>query len=528
MKKAAHRISLLHHIAIAMLGLLAAACISNDIPYPRIQPNFLTFNVVGQDGGTAIDSASRTVTLALEESADIYKVQVSGYTITPGAVLEDDIFTAPIDMSSPVSVTLTLYQPYIWTLKATQTIERYFEVEDQVGTTLIDVPGRRVIIKVARSADLSKLKVIRAKLANEGSTMQPDIAEGGIVNATEPVPVRVFVFDHVQDWTVYFETVEELVTTTAADAWTNVLWIYGQAQVGSPMGAQYRLQGDEEWIDVPQTDITSDGGSFTARVAHASPQTTYEVRAISGTDKGKALTVTTGSIAQLPNGDFDQWWLDGKIWCPWAEDGTPFWGTGNKGATTLGPSNTVPTDDTPSGTGWAAKLETKFVGIGVIGKLAAGNIFAGSYVRTDGTNGVLSFGRPFTERPTALKGYYKYSGVPISNSDTDHKDLIGRPDTAIVWVALIDSSEPFEIRTNPKNRQLFDENAPEVIAYGKLQQSEPVSDYIPFRFELQYKSTSRVPRYILITASASKYGDFFTGGSGSVLCVDDFVLDYDY
>ena len=35
---------------------------------------------------------------------------------------------------------------------------------------------------------------------------------------------------------------------------------------------------------------------------------------------------------------------------------------------------------------------------------------------------------------------------------------------------------------------------------------------VPFQFELKYKSTSRVPKYILVTASASMYGDFFTGG----------------
>ena len=52
--------------------------------------------------------------------------------------------------------------------------------------------------------------------------------------------------------------------------------------------------------------------------------------------------------------------------------------------------------------------------------------------------------------------------------------------------------------------------------------------YIPFDFTLEYKSTSRVPRYILVTASSSKYGDYFTGGTGAVLYIDDLVLEYDY
>ena len=40
--------------------------------------------------------------------------------------------------------------------------------------------------------------------------------------------------------------------------------------------------------------------------------------------------------------------------------------------------------------------------------------------------------------------------------------------------------------------------------------------------------TSRVPTYIVVVASASKYGDYFTGGDGSVLFIDDFSLEYDY
>lgn len=517
-------------LAIVIAAVLAAftACISNDVPYPRIQPNFLTFSVAGQDAGTAIDSATRTVTITLDETSDIYAVQVTGYTITPGATLQNDIFSQPLDLSSPVSVILSLYQDYTWTISAVQTIERYIEVEGQVGSPLIDVPGRRIIVQVSKNVDLSKLHVIRAKLANEGSTMDPDIANGGIIDASGPVQLKVYVFDHRQDWTLYVETVEETVRTVAVDAWTNVMWISGSAEVGADVGAQYRLEGDEEWIDVPQANITGKDGSFTARVDHLSAQSTYEARVTSGTDFGQILKATTGSAVQLPNSNFDQWWKDGKIWCPWAEDGTPYWGTGNKGATTLGPSNTVPTEDTPTGSGWAAELETKFVGIGVIGKLAAGNLFAGEYVRTDGTNGILSFGRPFTERPTRLKGYYKYTGAPISHSDNEHKSLIGQPDTCIIWVALIDSDQPFEIRTNPKDRKLFNPDGPEVIAYGSLQQSQTVAQYIPFQFDLKYNSTSRVPKYILVTASASKYGDYFTGGNGSVLYLDDFVLEYDY
>ena len=55
-----------------------------------------------------------------------------------------------------------------------------------------------------------------------------------------------------------------------------------------------------------------------------------------------------------------------------------------------------------------------------------------------------------------------------------------------------------------------------------------VTEYTPFTLELEYRDTDRIPTYIVIVASASKYGDYFTGGDGSVLFLDDFTLEYDY
>ena len=164
----------------------------------------------------------------------------------------------------------------------------------------------------------------------------------------------------------------------------------------------------------------------------------------------------------------------------------------------------------------------------MIGKLAAGNLFAGSYVRTEGTNGVLSFGRPFSDRPTSLRATIKYSPATISHSSSDFTYLKGRPDTCVVWCALIDSDEPYEIRTKPSDRRLFDENGPEVIAYGRFQSGVEIADLTTVDIPLDYVSTSRVPKYILIVASASKYGDYFTGGAGSLLIVKSYQLQYDY
>lgn len=508
-------------------AILLAGCIVNDIPYPRIQANFLTFNVKGQDRGSLIDSAKRVVTVYLPEEADIYNVEIENYTISPDATVEGNALDGPLNLSKPVVVALHIYQDWTWTITASQPIERYFTVGSQIGASEIDIPGKRVVAYVGKSTPLNNILVESIKLGPTGSTSDPDLA-GKRVDFTHPVEVTVTEWGRSSVWTIFVEQSQSDVATERVDAWTRVAWVYGTGTAGADNGIEYRLQGDSQWTRLPASEITSEGGSFMGRIIHLSPSTTYETRAYSGELFGSTVTFTTGEEIQVPNSSLDNWWQDGKIWCPWAEDGTPWWDTGNKGAATLGQSNSVPTDDTSTGSGWAAKLETRFVGIGMLGKLAAGNLFAGSYVRTDGTNGILSFGRPFTMRPTRLRGYYKYTCAEINYASTELASIKGQPDTCIVWCALIDSPDPFEIRTNPKDRQLFDPDGPEVVAYGKIQTGQTVPDYIPFQFDLVYKSTQRVPKYILITASASKYGDYFTGGAGSVLYIDDLKLEYDY
>lgn len=514
-------------IFIAALAVMAAGCIRNDIPYPRIQPNFLSFDVEGQDRGSLIDSATRTVTVYLPEEVDIQNVVVENYSITPDSRIVDFNLDEPLDLSEPVRVNLQLYQVYSWTIKAVQNIDRYFTLAGQVGASVIDVPGRRVIAYVAKTADLSKVTVETIKLGPAGSTMQPDLA-GQTYDFSKPVEVVVSAYGRESVWTIFVENSALDVATVSADAWTNVAWVYGRGEAGKDNGIEYRLSGDDQWTRVDPSELTVDGGDFRARITHLTPLTTYEARAYSGEAYGETLTFTTGSAIQVPNHTLDEWWLNGKVWCPWPEGGEQYWDTGNKGATTLGQSNSVPTDDTSSGTGWAAMLETKFIGLGIIGKLAAGNLFVGSYVRTDGTNGILSFGRPFVERPTKLRGYLKYNCAEINYASTELGYMKGQPDTCIVWMALIDSPEPFEIRTNPNNRNLFDPNGDYVVAYGKFESGQSIPSYIPFEFDLKYTSTSRVPKYILITASASKYGDYFTGGAGSILYLDDLELLYDY
>lgn len=150
------------------------------------------------------------------------------------------------------------------------------------------------------------------------------------------------------------------------------------------------------------------------------------------------------------------------------------------------------------------------------------------FVRVDVTNGILDFGRPFESRPTGMHGYFKYTGGPITHAATGFKDRLQKPDSCIVWMALGDWDTPYQIRTNPNNRQLFNPDDPGVIAYGEMLEWNDMDAYREFSIKLDYRATNRKPKYLLIVASASKLGDYFTGCNGATLWLDDLVIDYDY
>ena len=67
-----------------------------------------------------------------------------------------------------------------------------------------------------------------------------------------------------------------------------------------------------------------------------------------------------------------------------------------------------------------------------------------------------------------------------------------------------------------------------MIAYGLFQSGDPIEDFTEVTVPFDYYATDRVPKYILVTLSASKYGDFFVGGNGSILTVTSVELLYDY
>ena len=75
-------------------------------------------------------------------------------------------------------------------------------------------------------------------------------------------------------------------------------------------------------------------------------------------------------------------------------------------------------------------------------------------------------------------------------------------------------------------------NDPHLIAYGELSKGEDVPDmnlssWVTETIKINYRVTDRQPKYIIVVASSSKYGDYFTGGEESLLQIDNVELLYE-
>ena len=147
--------------------LLFAACIQNDIPYPRIKAQILSISAEGQVGTATIDNATLTVSLELADTVDLRRVHIESLTVTEGATstLPAD---STIDLTQSYSLTLSIYQDYTWTIQATQNIERSFRVEGQFGAPVFDVYNHRAVAYVNQDADLSNIKITELVLGPAG------------------------------------------------------------------------------------------------------------------------------------------------------------------------------------------------------------------------------------------------------------------------------------------------------------------------------------------------------------------------
>lgn len=361
------------------------------------------------------------------------------------------------------------------------------------------------------------------------------------------------------------------LTAEAANAWSNFAYLSGRyifdgIEDESKFAFEYQTDGASDWTKVTGLE-KGNGNTFTAKATGLTPNTKYKYRLIynDGEFASEPVEFTTEEQTALKYADFNEWYQNQKAWyaIPEAEATSfdnhqgylnSFWDSGNMGAATMQKNPTKEATGTEAHNGSSVKMSSQFVGMFGIGKFAAGNIYTGHYYETikSPMGAKIFFGQSFTSRPTQLKGWYKYTrGTTVDypkEDDTRKTELQNSGgDQCAIYIALADNvgldgggqnyafqidntlsaDEPDNFKY--KNTIDFSEDNKNIVAYGTITEDEAKGtngQWKEFTIDLEYRDLTRVPKYIIVVASASKYGDYFTGSTSSVMYIDDFSLVY--
>ena len=549
----------------AAAALLAASCISNDIPYPVVELRIA--NVEGEGFSVSENNVtSRVVTLTLDEAPDIRNVKIDAVTYDAvvhsielnKAELLDQVrssqeLTGTFNLLSPIYTTLSLYQDYDWTIRAVQTIERRFSVTGQIGATEIDTENRIVRVYVPDDTDLGHIEIEELKLGPaEITTYSPSLEELSGSSFESVRFVDVTCHGVTERWMLYVETTNVKVALREADLWQNtgtVTALISADEYASGAALEYRIKGDTEWQ--PMQESGYDAGILTATIApewktETNPNGltvyklvpkkglfaghTYEFRLlVGGSEQGAPLEYTAPAGNTIPNGDME----DASMSC-WTQNNktAEFWGSGN---------NTF-TKGLCTQASFAGGTRAKLQATSAMGVLASGNLFTGLFQKDLITRGVVSFGQTYAwkARPRALK--VQYFAEHIGPVDIDKKFGapigMGDQDRARIMVAIVDwnarrevgsGTEPPTGTWDPQEAASTEQG--KIIAYGSLfiDESSTGDRMIDTELELHFYDREAKPSglyQLVISCSTSAYGDFMTGCKSNVLYIDNFEWAY--
>ena len=584
-------------VIILISALALTSCIKNDLPKPTVDLYIASLDVKGTDGDIILDRSTYTATIPLAEETNIEAVQFG--SITYGAdvvtnisyeadaskiIVSKDLNDEVVNMTQPEYITLSYFQTYEWKIVATQTINRIWTVDGQIGSTEWDLEGHRAIVKRRQDYDLDKVKTIDVRFGPRPTYDYPDVAEMPTNFDNEKRSQTVTVTSHGNSilWDLIVIPTEVALDFEYVSAGANVIWIKAANIDGATIKFAYRKKGSGEWLNVKDEWYAKDlhspynryeEGFVKAVIRGLEPNAEYEVIGYADDKQSDIKIVTTASYYQLPNSDMEQWGKytndqsklpsgeSGPCWYPFSSVQDMFWATGNPGGTSLGEEynltypayksvnpNNVPADSTGEKSAYMGSQSVLKM------KFAAGNLFVGHYGETLGTNATVFFGQPMTQniKPVAVRFKIKYSRgginwITINNkyqaatNGTEYhigskqiKIIGGQPDVAKVFFCLTDWAEPhcvnsadektfFDPRTAPGVQGLgyFDsDNNPEMVV-------ERTDEWHTMTLPIEYRNPEFVPSQLLLTFTCSGYGDYFTGSSESWMYVDDIELLYD-
>lgn len=373
------------------------------------------------------------------------------------------------------------------------------------------------------------------------------VAESGTIGG-----VNVTVDDTETVYTFTFNVSTEAGTKLAIDqanAWSNFAYLQGYVISSvdeiddSKMAIEYKEVASETWQKI---ETTLSDGKYKAILTGLNPSTVYNYR-LNYTDGTKIYTsiegeFTTEAATVLPNGNMDSWYKSGRTWYPVSEAdfsvSGSFWDSSNPGTTTGAGAlvNKNPTQGSSSIVhtqgGMSAELVSQYASAFGIGKFAAASLYTGKFNSLVGTNGAkIDFGQEFSSRPSGLKGWFRYTNGKIDYRGDNTPEGVaekGTDDLCSIYIAI--AKQPHQLNNTDVSTFFDFENDPNIIAYGAMPDSEAVStndSWKEFNIKLTYKDITPLDNYyLIIVCSSSKYGDYFTGSTGSKMYIDDMELIY--
>ncbi len=585
-------------LAIILFSALSlASCIKNDLPKPVVDLFIASLDVEGTDGEIILDRSTYTATIPLAEATNIEAVQFN--TITFGAdvvtninytaddsqiVVSKDLNNKVVNMSQPEYITLSYFQTYEWKIVATQTINRIWTVDGQIGSTEWDIEGHRAIVKRRQDYPLNDVKTTDVRFGPRPTYDYPEVAEmpTNFDNAEMSRTITVAAHGGSTIWELIIEPTEVALDFEYVSAGANVIWIKAANIDGASIQFAYRKRGSEEWLKVNDEWYAADSknpynryeeGFVKAVIRGLEPGTEYEVIGYADEKQSDVKIVTTSTLYQLPNSQMEEWAKftnnqelllkgeAGPCWYPFSSVLDMFWATGNPGGTSLGEKynltypvykNANPENVPPGSTGEVSAFMGSQSVLNM--KFAAGNLFVGHYGETLGTNAKIYFGRNIDQnvKPVALRFKIKYSRgginwITINNkyqsasTGTEYhigskqiKIIGGQPDVAKVFFCLTDWAEPHCVNSADEKTFFDPRTAEGVFGLGYFDSDstpelvvEDTDKWHTMTLPIEYSNPEVVPSVLLLTFTCSGYGDYFTGSSESWMYVDDIELLYD-
>lgn len=311
---------------------------------------------------------------------------------------------------------------------------------------------------------------------------------------------------------------------------------------------RYRKNGSNDAWQTVDITTTRASQTFSVKLTDLEPNNGYEYQAVDGDFTSALQYFNTEEKYVIPFADMETWSgakNNQYIQFPGNDytEENQYWDSGNHGSAAMRKSLTVGSNTLHNSGSTSAFLKSQYVGLGgSLGAFAAGNLFMGRFGATVGTSGaMLTFGKPYNgSHPDKMRVYVRYTPgkVDYTKGNCPHTFGSGDLDHGQIYVAL--ATGPIQVNTGNSDTNgvkagtfMQYDTDPRILGFGEKTWegesygSDSSLQMLEIPIEWRAAAKTQKPTTLIIVCSASKYGDYFTGSSNSVMYVDDFELVYE-